>query len=87
MTQASPAGDQILSIVERVESLHSEKKDTETLIADLYREARGTGLDVKIIKDIVKLRRQDPSERNEHDTMLDVYLKAIEDAARKQRAA
>jgi uncharacterized protein (UPF0335 family) len=45
---------------------------------EVFSEAKGEGFDVKIIKEIIKLRKQDPEERDEHETLLDVYMRAME---------
>ena len=72
-----PAGAQLLSIVERVERLHEDKKDLENDLRDVYAEAKGNGFDVKAIKDIVKRRRLDPDTLAEQDAILDTYLRAL----------
>ena len=47
---------------------------------EVFAEAKGEGFDVKILKEIVKLRKQDKDERDEHETLLDVYMRAMETA-------
>jgi len=82
MTTANLAGDQLLSIVERIENLHAEKKTIEGDIAEIYAEAKGSGFDVKALKAIIRLRRLDPDERTEQDQILDTYMLAIQTAQR-----
>jgi uncharacterized protein (UPF0335 family) len=52
----------------------------------VFLEAKGEGLDVKILKEIIKLRKQDKEERDEHETLLDIYIRAMESAG-PERAA
>ena len=75
------AGDRIRAFVERVEQLDGELQELNELKKQVFAEAKGDGLDVKILKEIIKLRKQDADERDEHDTLLDVYLRAMDGAA------
>jgi uncharacterized protein (UPF0335 family) len=75
------AGDRIRSLVERVEHLEAEIQELMELKKQVFAEAKGDGLDVKIIKEVIKLRKQDQDERDEHDTLLDVYMRAMAQAA------
>mgnify|MGYP000116558957 FL=1 len=68
---------QLRSIVERVERLAEERQTIADDIADVYREAKGAGFDVKVIKRVIALRRQGKAEREEFDAILDVYLAAL----------
>ncbi|KTR08579.1 hypothetical protein NS365_01185 [Aureimonas ureilytica] len=74
-------GGRIRSFVERVENLTREKQEIADGIKEVYAEAKGEGFDVKILKEIVKLRTQDKDERDEHETLLDLYLRAMDEAA------
>lgn len=71
------AGDQIRSIVERVERLEEEKKALADDIRDVYAEAKGNGFDVKALRTIVRLRKQDADERREQEAILETYLHAL----------
>lgn len=75
------AGDRIRSFVERIERLEEEIKGLSDDKKDIYAEAKGEGFDVKILREVVRLRKQDKEEREEHETLLDVYLHALENAA------
>ena len=75
------AGDRIRSIIERVERLEEEIKDLMEAKKEVFAEAKGEGLDVKILKEILKIRKQDKDERDEHETLLDVYLRAMDSEA------
>ena len=72
------AGDRIRSIIERVEQLDEEIKGLMEGKKEVFAEAKGEGLDVKILKEILKLRKLDKDERDEHETLLDVYLRAMD---------
>ena len=71
------AKDLIRSVVERVEKLEEEKKAISDDIKDVYTEAKGNGLDVKALRTVVRLRRQDVDERAEQEAILETYLHAM----------
>ncbi len=71
------AKDQLKSIVERVERLEEEKKTISDDIRDVYSEAKGNGYDVKALRTIVRLRKQDANERAEQETILETYMQAL----------
>jgi uncharacterized protein (UPF0335 family) len=71
------AKDQLKAIVERVERLEEEKKAIADDIRDVYAEAKGNGFDVKALRTVVRLRKQDKQEREEHEAILDTYLQAL----------
>ncbi len=75
------AGDRIRSFVERIEQLETEIQELSEGKKEVFSEAKGEGFDVKILKEIIKLRKQDQEERDEHDTLLDVYMRAMGTAA------
>jgi len=68
---------QLKSIIERIERLEEEKKALADDIRDVYAEAKGTGFDTKVLRKIISIRRQDVSERQEQDALLEVYLAAL----------
>ena len=72
------AGDRIRSFVERIEHLEAELQEINEQKKEVVSEAKGEGFDVKILKEIIKLRKQDKEERDEHDSLLDVYMRAME---------
>ena len=74
------AGNRVRSFVERIEQLEGEIAELNEGKKEVFAEAKGEGFDVKILKEIVKLRRQDKDERDEHETLLDVYMRAMETA-------
>jgi uncharacterized protein (UPF0335 family) len=71
------AVDQLKSIIGRVEKLEEEKAGISADIRDVFAEAKGNGFDVRAIRQIIKLRKMDSSEREEQETILDVYLNAM----------
>ena len=73
----STAQGQLKSIVERVERLEVEKAEIMEQIKEVYNEAKGNGFDVKVLKKVVRLRKQDRAKRQEEDAILDLYLSAI----------
>jgi uncharacterized protein (UPF0335 family) len=79
------AGDRIRSIVERIEHVEEEIKALNEDKKEIFQEAKGNGFDVKVIKEIVRLRKQDEDERDEHESLLDLYLTAME-ASEKEPA-
>jgi uncharacterized protein (UPF0335 family) len=81
------AGDRLRSFVERIEHLEEEIKQLTDDKKDIYAEAKGDGFDVKILKEVIRLRKQDQKERDERDSLLDVYLTALEKAAPPLREA
>jgi len=81
------AGDQLRAFVERIEHLEEEIKGLTEDKKDIYAEAKGNGFDVKILREVIRIRKQDQKERDEHESLLDVYLHALETAAPIAKAA
>jgi uncharacterized protein (UPF0335 family) len=71
------AVDQLKSIIGRVEKLEEEKNAISADIREVFAEAKGNGFDTKAIRTIVKLRKMDESERDEQETILDTYRRAL----------
>ncbi len=71
------AKDQLKAIIERIERLEEEKKTISDDIRDVYAEAKGNGFDVKALRTIVRMRKQDANERQEQETILETYLQAL----------
>ncbi len=80
------AGDRIRSFIERVEHLDEELKALNEGRKEVFAEAKGEGFDVKVLKEILKLRKQDKDERDEQDSLLDLYMRAMDDAPRAKAA-
>ncbi len=77
MVNGGVAGDQLRAFVERIERLEEEKKALADDIKDVYAEAKGNGFDVKILRKVVSLRKQETNERLEQEAILDLYLAAL----------
>ena len=78
MTQTGGvAAEQLRSIVERIERLEEEKSGLASDIREIFAEAKGRGYDTKVIRQIVRIRKQDANERAEQEAILDLYLQAI----------
>jgi len=71
------ASDRLRSFIERVERLEHEKKVLAEDIKEVYSEAKSAGFDVKIMRQIVKLRGMDASDRQEAEAILDLYMQAL----------
>ncbi|HEY9163414.1 MAG TPA: DUF2312 domain-containing protein [Magnetovibrio sp.] len=71
------AADRLRSFVERIERLEEEKAALAADIREVYSEAKGTGYDVKILRQIIRLRKMDVSDRQEQEEILDVYKRAL----------
>lgn len=71
------ARDQLRSFIERVERLEEEKSAIAEDIREVYAEAKGSGFDTKVMRQVIKLRKMDSYERQETETILDLYKKAL----------
>jgi uncharacterized protein (UPF0335 family) len=71
------AADRLRSIIERVERLEEERKALASDIKDIFAEAKSAGFDVKVIRQIIRIRRQEPAEVEEQETLLDIYRRAL----------
>ena len=77
MSEAAIAGDQLKSIVERLENLEEEKQAVAEQIREVMAEAKGSGFDTKIIRQLLKLRKMQEHDRLEQEELLEVYKSAI----------
>ena len=81
------AGDQLRTIVERIENIEGEIKELTEAKKEVYLEAKGNGFDVKTLREVIRVRKQDQKERDELETLLDLYLQAIKGASSVVKAA
>jgi uncharacterized protein (UPF0335 family) len=81
------AGDQLRAIVERIEHVEDEIKELTEAKKEIYQEAKGNGFDVKVLREVIRLRKQDQKERDEQESLLDAYMPAIKGASRAAKAA
>ena len=75
------AGDQLRAIVERIERIEEEIKELAEGKKEVYLEAKGNGFDVKILREVIRVRKQDQKERDELETLVEVYLQEIKGAS------
>jgi uncharacterized protein (UPF0335 family) len=71
------AKDHLRAFIERIERLEEEKKVIADDVRDVYAEAKANGFDVKALRTIVRLRKQDENERKEHEAILETYMHAL----------
>ncbi len=71
------AKDQLRSIVSRIERLEEEKAALAADIREVYAEAKGNGFDVKALRAVIRLRKQDENKRREEEAVLATYLHAL----------
>jgi uncharacterized protein (UPF0335 family) len=71
------AKDHLKAFVERIERLEEEKKAIADDVRDVYAEAKANGFDVKAIRTIIRLRKQDIDERREQEAILETYMHAL----------
>ncbi len=71
------AEDRLRSLVERIERLEEERKSLSSDIKDIYAEAKSAGFDVKVLRQLIRIRREEPAEVEEQETLLDLYRRAL----------
>ena len=71
------AGAQLRAFIERVERLEEEKKTISDDIKEVFAEAKANGFDTKVMRQIVRIRKQDTAERQEQEALLDLYMHAL----------
>lgn len=77
---------QLRSIVERIERMHEERKAIADDISEIYKEAKGNGFDVKVLREVIRIRSKDQAELSEHQAILDLYLTALGSHVRAHEA-
>ncbi|MBL6853602.1 MAG: DUF2312 domain-containing protein [Alphaproteobacteria bacterium] len=71
------AKEHLRSFIERIERLEEEKKALSDDIKEVYSEAKGTGFDTKVMRQVIRLRKMESADRQEQEAMLDLYLSAL----------
>ena len=71
------AADRLKSFIERIERLEEEKAALANDVREVYAEAKGTGFDTKVMRQIVKLRKMESTDREEQEHLLDLYKRAV----------
>jgi len=77
MADDNVAASQLRAFIERIENLEAEKAAVGEDVKSVYAEARGTGFDTKILRQIVKIRAMDENERRENEALLDLYMSSL----------
>ena len=71
------AADRLRALVDRIERLEEERKALAGDIKDIYGEAKSAGFDVKVLRQLIRVRKQEAAEVEEQETLLDVYRRAL----------
>ncbi len=71
------AADRLRSLIERIERLEEEKKALGSDIKDIFAEAKSAGFDVKVLRQLIRIRKEEPAEVEEQETLLDLYRRAL----------
>jgi uncharacterized protein (UPF0335 family) len=71
------AGERLKALIERIERLEEEKRTLSADIKEVYAEAKGTGFDTKIMRQIIRIRRMDKDDLDEQESLLDLYKRAL----------
>ena len=77
MSVESVAQDQLRAFIERIERMEEEKAAIAADIKEIYAEAKGNGFDTKVLRQVIRIRKQDRSERLEQEAILELYLAAL----------
>ena len=76
-TLNSTAQGKLKSLIERIERLEEDKAAVSGDLKEVYAEAKGEGFDVKIIRKVIRLRKQDGAKRQEEEALIELYISAI----------
>ena len=71
------AGERLRSFIERIERLEEEKRTLAEDIKEVFAEAKGSGFETKIMRQIIRIRRMDKDDVDEQETLLDIYKRAL----------
>jgi uncharacterized protein (UPF0335 family) len=80
-------GDQLRTTVERIEHVEEEIRELTEAKKEIYAEAKSNGFDVKILREVIRVRKQDQRELDENEALLDTYLQAIKGSSPAKKAA
>lgn len=78
MTLDTTTKARLRNFIERIERVDEERKALTTDIGDIYKQAKGEGFDVKVMREIVKRRKKDPAAQATHDELVEVYMRAVD---------
>jgi uncharacterized protein (UPF0335 family) len=82
----SNTANRLKTFIERLENLENEKKDIQDVIKEVFEEAKGEGFDVKIIRQVLRVRKMKAEEREEQEALLEMYMNALQTAKAKEAA-
>jgi uncharacterized protein (UPF0335 family) len=71
------AGERLRQLIEKIERLEDEKREVAEQVKEVFAEAKGEGFDVKVMRQLLKLRRMKPHDRSEQEELLDLYKAAV----------
>ena len=77
MSKTGFAKDHLKSFINRIERLNEEREALSADIREVFAEAKGTGFDIKALRSIVRMRKQDTDERREEQAVLEMYMNAL----------
>jgi uncharacterized protein (UPF0335 family) len=77
MSDHGIARDQLRAFIERIERLEEEKKAIADDVKEVFAEAKGSGFDTKVMRQVIRIRKQDRNERAEQEAILDLYMHAL----------
>jgi uncharacterized protein (UPF0335 family) len=77
MADESVAQDQLRAFIERIERMEEEKKAIADDIKEIYAEAKGNGFDIKVLRQVIRIRKLDHAERMEQEAILELYMTAL----------
>lgn len=77
-TANSENSDILKNLIYRIERLQTEKSDIQSDISEVFKEAKRLGFDTKVMRSVIKLRKMSQSVRDEHDSLVDAYLNALQ---------
>jgi uncharacterized protein (UPF0335 family) len=78
MAKSGFAKDQLKSFINRIERVEKERDECAADIREIYSEAKGTGFDTKIMRQVLRMRKLDKADFQEQEAMLDLYLTAMD---------
>jgi uncharacterized protein (UPF0335 family) len=78
-TEEQGMNEQLQSIVDRIERLESDKAEIASDIKDVYAEAKAGGYDTKVLREVIRIRKQDKAKRAEFEAVLELYREALGD--------
>lgn len=77
VSSTAVAAGQLRALIERIERLEEEKREVAEQIKEVYAEAKANGFDTKVMRQVIRLRKQDAGERQEQEAIRDLYLHAL----------